>query len=139
VIEHDCVGGLLVRGGEVLLGRRADDRDWLPGTWDLFGGHIVPGETAADTLRRELREELGIDTGAIRALATLESAEGRWRLQVFAVDHWTGDPHNRQPQEHAELRWMPPAEAQAKLAHVHPMFAAAIAKASSPEPDPAGP
>jgi len=133
VFEHDCVGGLLVRGGEVLLGRRADDRDWLPGAWDLFGGHIVSGETAADALRRELHEELGIEMGASRALATLESAEGGWRLQIFAVDDWTGEPRNRQPHEHAELRWMPLAEAQAKLAHAHPMFAAAIAKAS-PEP-----
>ncbi len=128
-IEHDCVGALMLRGGEVLLGRRADDRDWLPGAWDLFGGHVQAGETAEDALRRELREELGIAPRALHALGTLESAEGSWRLQVFAVDHWAGEPRNLQPDEHAELRWMPAAEAQAKLAPAHPMFAAVIASA----------
>ena len=128
-MEHDCVGAVLVRDGKMLLGRRADDRDWLPGAWDLFGGHVQAGETAQDALRRELREELGIAAQALRALGTLESAEGGWRLQVFAVGDWSGEPCNLQPDEHAELRWMSAAEAEATLAPAHPGFAAVIAKA----------
>lgn len=126
---HDCVGALLLRDGRLLLGRRADDRDWLPGAWDLFGGHLQPGETAQAALRRELREELGIDAGALRPLGTLASAEGGWRLQVFAVDGWRGEPRNCQPQEHAELQWMLPDEACACLARAHAGFAAIIAAA----------
>ncbi len=133
-IEHDCVGALLVRDGEVLLGRRADDRDWLPGAWDLIGGHVRADETAQDALRRELREELGIAPHALHALGMLESVEGGWRLQVFAVDGWSGEPRNRQPGEHAELRWMSPADAAARLAPAHPMFAAMIAKAFDAAP-----
>lgn len=131
---HECVGALLLREGRLLLGRRADDRDWLPGAWDLFGGHLQPGETAQAALRRELREELGIEAGALRALGALASAEAGWRLQVFAVDDWRGEPRNRQPHEHAELRWMGREEAQARLAAAHPGFAALIARALAEAP-----
>ena len=128
-VEHDCVGALLVRDGHVLLGRRADDRAWLPGAWDLFGGHIAPGETAEQALRRELQEELGIAPFAMDALGELASADGDWRLQVFAVRGWQGEARNRQPREHAELRWMTVTEAQAYLSEAHPAFAAMIASA----------
>ena len=30
-----------------------------PGHWGLFGGHLDPGESAADALMRELQEEIG--------------------------------------------------------------------------------
>jgi 8-oxo-dGTP pyrophosphatase MutT (NUDIX family) len=42
--------------GQLLL---ADHR--LAGLWLPTGGHVEPGEHPADTARRELREELGVD------------------------------------------------------------------------------
>jgi len=30
-----CAGGLLVRGDRILLARRADDRVFYPGVWDV--------------------------------------------------------------------------------------------------------
>ena len=49
---HDCVGALLVCDGRVLLGRRSEDRAWLPGAWDVIGGHVEAGESAEAALRR---------------------------------------------------------------------------------------
>lgn len=126
---HECVGGLLVRDGDVLLGRRSDDRDWLPGAWDVFGGHVEAGENAQAALRRELREELGIEADAVCELGTLASAAGGWRLRLFAVERWRGKPTNCDPREHAEIRWVPVAEAQALLGGAHPDFAVMLAAA----------
>jgi len=131
---HDCVGALLVRGGEVLLGRRNADRTWLPGAWDVFGGHIEAGETADGALRRELLEELGVHAIAMRELGLLEAKDGGWRLRLFAVDAWKGEPANRQPEEHAELRWMQRQQACACLAPAHPGFAVMIEAALAGEP-----
>jgi hypothetical protein len=47
--------------GEVYLQRRPQWKDIQPGRWDTaVGGHLDYGETPAEALRREVREELGI-------------------------------------------------------------------------------
>ena len=45
--------------GRVLLARRANDPG--KGKWDLLGGFMDEGERPVETLRRELREEIGVD------------------------------------------------------------------------------
>src|SRR5215831_14004751 len=59
IVAGACV---IVRDGEgrVLLEHRGDD-----GTWDLVGGSMEPGETFEQTVRREAREEIGIEIGAL--------------------------------------------------------------------------
>ena len=47
--------------GELYLQKRAMTKDLLPGNWDTsVGGHICPGESAEEALRREALEELGL-------------------------------------------------------------------------------
>ena len=45
--------------GRVLLGRRAHDPD--AGKWDVLGGFLEEGEHPLDGLRRELKEETGLE------------------------------------------------------------------------------
>ena len=126
--EHDCVGALMVRNGLVLLGRRSDDCDWLAGAWDVFGGHIEPGESEQDALRRELDEELGIAPTQLGHLDTIRGdAPEPWRLHLYVVTAWRGTPRNRQ--EHSELRWCTLVEAQQRLRAAHPDFPRLLAKA----------
>lgn len=54
------VAGLLRRDGQLLLCHRHPARANYPNVWDLPGGHIDPDESMADSLVRELDEELGI-------------------------------------------------------------------------------
>lgn len=103
---HRVVVGILLRPGEILLCHRHPDRSWYPDVWDFPGGHLEPGETAVAALRRELREELGVDLVGDAALVD------RWRIpdppediSFHAVAAWRGEPANLAPDEHDELRW----------------------------------
>ena len=52
----------------VLLCRMAEGRGVFPGQWALPGGGVEPGERIDDALRREVREELGIELASLQPL-----------------------------------------------------------------------
>ncbi len=55
-----CVGALILNPlGEVFVQRRAPTAAVWPGVWDIVGGHMERGESTADALVREVREETG--------------------------------------------------------------------------------
>lgn len=60
------VGLVWNRKGELLFCKMKPDRGVFPGQWGFPGGGIEPGEQIVNALRRELREELGIQVGNIR-------------------------------------------------------------------------
>lgn len=53
--------GVIVEGGRVLLSQRKAGAH-LEGKWEFPGGKVEPGEDPREALRRELVEELGIET-----------------------------------------------------------------------------
>jgi 8-oxo-dGTP diphosphatase len=66
----------------------------MAGHWEFPGGKVELGESDADALRRELREELGIEIVAARPLQELthDYPERRVVLSVWVVSAYTGVP-----------------------------------------------
>ena len=57
---------LFNEAGQFLLTRRAESKPTWPGVWtNTCCGHPQPGEPVADSVRRRLRQELGIDTAEL--------------------------------------------------------------------------
>ena len=104
------VSAFVVDGaGSILLARRAHEPD--KGRWDTLGGFLEEGEDPIDGLRRELREEAGVevDVGAwVGAYADTyrESPDERHVLNlVWEARIVSGEP--TPSDDVAELRWFP--------------------------------
>ena len=103
--QHVVAAGLLRRRGRALMVHRSPQRRWYPDTWDLPGGHVLDGESPRDALARELDEELGITAEvAGEHFARVQGVD--FRMDIWLVDRWAGDPSNRAPLEHDALAWM---------------------------------
>ena len=69
----EVAAGLVFRAGKLLISRRRA-QDHLGGLWEFPGGKREPGETFAECLRRELREELDVETEVGAELAMVRHA-----------------------------------------------------------------
>lgn len=81
--------------GELYLQHRPAWKDIQPDKWDTaVGGHVNYGETVADALRREVREELGIIGFEPEYLDryVFSSARERELVHVFRTV-WDGEVH----------------------------------------------
>ena len=70
--------------GELYLQRRPMWKDIQPGKWDTaVGGHVDLGECVEDALRREVREELGIEEFVSERITHYVFESDRERELVF--------------------------------------------------------
>lgn len=104
VLEHVVAVAVIVDAAQVLLAHRHPHRTWYPDCWDLIGGHLEPGEPPLEAVRRECREELGIDIHVPHTLA-LPSSDPTVEVHGFIVTGWTGAVSNVATKEHDDLRW----------------------------------
>ena len=112
-MPHEVVAALIIRSGQILLGKRSAERAFFPGVWDVFGGHMEPGEQHEQTLIRELQEELGITPAKWSYIETiispLDSTASEdpdlLTFHLYLVTEWTGTPSNLQIEEHSTIGW----------------------------------
>jgi mutator protein MutT len=95
---------MLIRDGKLLVEKRRPDKRLLPNAISIPGGHNDPGESAEQTLMRELKEELGLETESYKFVCTLIHFDQEIRkLSYFAVEAWSGEMVMN---EAADLRWI---------------------------------
>ena len=59
---HLAVLGVMMRpDGKFLITKRAQDKKWGPGWWEVPGGAVQAGENSDAAIRREILEETGLD------------------------------------------------------------------------------
>jgi 8-oxo-dGTP diphosphatase len=97
---------LLNGSGEVLVQQRPDGGS-MAGLWEFPGGKVDSGEAPEAALRRELREELGIEIEQFEPLTFVEApVEGQHLLMLLYVCRdWHGTPA---PLHATALQWVAP-------------------------------
>lgn len=83
-VVHLC---LIDMGGRMLIQRRVDTKSTWPGMWDVtVGGSVIAGETSAQGIAREVREELGLELEFTRPAFTFNFAYGFDDFYVVRAD-----------------------------------------------------
>ena len=106
-ITHISTGVAVVDGGKILVVRRSRD-DFLGGNFELPGGGIEDGETFAQAVAREVREETGLTVdevlGMFPGFDYSTPNKPKVRQYNFLVRVRAGDV--RLSSEHDEYRWI---------------------------------
>lgn len=107
-VVHGAVG-VIPRGDTLLVIRRAA-HIVAGGAWCFPGGAVQPGESVADALVREMREEIGLDVRPLRQLWRSRRHRGTLVLHwVLAEPARSGAFRLRlTPDEVAASRWLRP-------------------------------
>ena len=109
-----AVGGLLFKGGSLLLVKRAKDPG--RGRWSIPGGAVKVGETLVQGLIREMSEEIGlpVEVGPLVDIVEriFHDQEGKVQYHYVILDYLISS-QNGQPRpgsDVSEVRFVPPAE-----------------------------
>ena len=80
---HLTVLGVIARpDGTFLITKRVMTKAWAPGWWEVSGGGVQAGESSEEAVRREVKEETGLD---------VRNAEGGYAFTCERVTPDEGD------------------------------------------------
>jgi A/G-specific adenine glycosylase len=71
--------------GRILIAQRPPE-GMLGGLWEFPGGKREPGETLPECLRREIREELGLEIAVGDQIGTVRHAYSHFRITLYAFE-----------------------------------------------------
>jgi A/G-specific adenine glycosylase len=110
--HYDVTAGIIWNDtGQVLIAQRPPD-GLLGNLWEFPGGKREPGESLPDCLRRELREELGIEVEVGELFVVVQHGFTHFRitLHAFTCRYLNGEPQRLGVQAWA---WVTPDELSA--------------------------
>ena len=105
-LPHKFIGVAVIGNeqGQILIDKRRREGA-MGGLWEFPGGKIEPGETVEECIKREIKEELGIEIEVGDRLITIDHTYSHFHvtLNVHHCRHLSGVP---QPIECDEVRWV---------------------------------
>jgi mutator protein MutT len=104
----DVTAAILIENGRVLIARRRPGVAQA-GLWEFPGGKVRPGESLEQCLKREIREELGIEiaVGEFFGESVYAYEDRTIRLLGYRVQAGAG---KMAANDHAELAWVAVAD-----------------------------
>lgn len=104
----EVTAAVIEKDGRILIARRKEGMQ-CGGKWEFPGGKVEPGETPEACLRRELREEFGIEAGIDGFIAASEFDYGTIHIRLLAYRaHYCSGEFSLT--DHAEVKWVARSE-----------------------------
>ncbi len=100
---------ILIRDNKVLLLKR-QNTGYEDGKYGLPAGHLEDNETIREGLKREIKEEIGIDINVddLMLVHTMHRKEEDTRVDFFfEVSRYEGTPLNAEHEKCSDLSWFP--------------------------------
>ena len=127
-LHEVVITAIVVKDGKYLITRRSPNKRRWPGMWTVPGGHLetsdyldLPKDTEfywynvlEQTLRREVKEEVGIDIDHIEYVTSLATvhADGTPSLVISCIADWVAGEVILQPEETDHFEWVSLEEAK---------------------------
>ncbi|OGZ42254.1 MAG: hypothetical protein A3C80_01415 [Candidatus Ryanbacteria bacterium RIFCSPHIGHO2_02_FULL_45_43] len=127
-LHEVAITAIVVKDGKYLITRRSPNKKRFPGMWTVPGGKMetsdyleLPKDTEhywynvlEQTLRREVKEEVGIDIDNIEYVTSLATihADGNPSLVISCVAHYAGGDITLKPDESDKHAWVNLEEAK---------------------------
>ncbi len=106
--HRDIAAALIRRRGKMLIDRRKP-QGLLGGLWELPGGKVEPGETPAQAVVREVKEEVGLEVEVLEHLTSVDHAYSHFRitLHVYVCKALRGRARAIEPDA---VKWIRPCQ-----------------------------
>ena len=109
------VGAIIVNHqGQLFLARRGPLAKNERGLWEFPGGSVEFGERLIDALKREIREEYGIEIDARDLLDVVDhilpEEKQHWVSPTYLCELVSGEPRILEPGKCAQIGWFDPYE-----------------------------
>ena len=117
------VGAVIVDpDGRLFLARRGPQAKNERGLWEFPGGSVEFGETLAEALKREMREEYGIEIAVGALLDVVDHIlpeEGQhWVSPAFICSVVKGEPLIMEPGKCSDIGWFYPEKVPDNLTRI---------------------
>jgi 8-oxo-dGTP diphosphatase len=117
------VGAIIVdESGRLFLARRGPKAKNERGLWEFPGGAVERGERLADALRREIREEYGVEIEVGELLDVVDhilpDEHQHWVSPTFVCRIVSGTPVIREPDKCAAIGWFAPQDVPGELTRI---------------------
>ena len=98
-IVHVVVGVIINQDDQILIAKRASHQH-QGDKWEFPGGKVEKAETPQQALRRELKEELGIDIQSSKRITEIKHqyTDKTVLLDVYEVRDWLGITEGKEGQ-----------------------------------------
>ncbi len=97
--------------GKVLLIKRAETEDVLPGVWDIPGGTLEDGEDPKEGALRETKEETDLDVRNLSLFhftSNVDQEKNKQFVRLIFTGECESSDVRLNPEDHDEYRWVFP-------------------------------